>query len=159
MQDLVERLSYLLERKQLKLTTAESCTGGLLSSGITARAGASYVFERGFITYSNQAKHEMLGVPEELLETYGAVSAEVAESMAQGALNHSAAGLAISITGIAGPDGGSDEKPVGLVYFCYDFDHGEAKVVEEHFSGSRTEIQLAAARKALELLIDALEDV
>jgi nicotinamide-nucleotide amidase len=101
-----------------KLVTAESCTGGLLAATFTAIPGSSNVFERGFVTYSNAAKSEMLGVPFWLIERHGAVSEDVARAMAGGALTHSHASLAISVTGIAGPDGGTPEKPIGLVHFA-----------------------------------------
>ena len=98
--------------------TAESCTGGLVAATLTAIPGSSDVFERGFVTYSNSAKSEMLGVPFWLIERHGAVSEDVARAMAGGALTHSRASLAVAVTGIAGPDGGTQEKPVGLVYFA-----------------------------------------
>jgi nicotinamide-nucleotide amidase len=100
------------------LVTAESCTGGLLAATFTAIPGSSNVFERGFVTYSNAAKSEMLGVPFWLIERHGAISEDVARAMAGGALTHSHASLAISVTGIAGPDGGTLEKPIGLVHFA-----------------------------------------
>jgi nicotinamide-nucleotide amidase len=109
----------LLDRciaKKLTIVTAESCTGGLVAALLTSIDGASVVFDRGFITYSNSAKHEMLGVSEALLEKYGAVSREVACAMVQGALDHTKADLAVAVTGIAGPGGGSVVKPVGLVH-------------------------------------------
>jgi nicotinamide-nucleotide amidase len=102
----------------LKVATAESCTGGLVAGALTAIAGSSDVVDRGFVTYSNEAKHEMLGVPLETLKRYGAVSRQTAEAMASGALTKSRADLAVSITGIAGPGGGSADKPVGLVHFA-----------------------------------------
>ncbi len=102
----------------LKLVTAESCTGGLVAALLTDIAGSSAVFERGFVTYSNQAKAELLGVPMDLIERHGAVSEQVARAMAEGALARSHADIAVSVTGIAGPDGGSVEKPVGLVHFA-----------------------------------------
>ncbi|MBC8013134.1 MAG: CinA family protein [Methyloceanibacter sp.] len=100
------------------VATAESCTGGLVAAALTAITGSSDVFERGFVTYSNSAKSEMLGVPYWLIERHGAVSEDVARAMAGGALTHSHASLAVSVTGIAGPDGGTQEKPVGLAYFA-----------------------------------------
>src|ERR1700754_4149903 len=100
----------------LKIATAESCTGGLIAGTLTAIAGSSDVYDRGWVTYSNEAKREQLGVPSMMIEARGAVSGEVAEAMAKGALHRSKAHVAISVTGIAGPGGGSAEKPVGLVY-------------------------------------------
>jgi nicotinamide-nucleotide amidase len=102
----------------LKIATAESCTGGLVAAALTEIAGSSDVFDRGFVTYSNDAKHAVLGVPAAVLKRYGAVSAETAAAMAKGALKHSLADVAIAITGIAGPGGGSKQKPVGLVHFA-----------------------------------------
>jgi nicotinamide-nucleotide amidase len=119
--DLIAKATELLESARLraeKLVTAESCTGGLLAATLTAIPGSSDVFERGFVTYSNAAKSEMLGVPFWLIERHGAVSEDVARAMAGGALTHSHASLAVSVTGIAGPDGGTPEKPVGLVHFA-----------------------------------------
>ena len=110
-----ELVALLKEDGYLK-AFAESCTGGLAAAALTSIPGSSEVFDRGFVTYSNAAKMEMLGVPEELLAKHGAVSAEVAVAMAQGALQHSRANAAVAVTGIAGPGGGTDEKPVGLVY-------------------------------------------
>lgn len=119
--DLLIRAEQLLAKARagkLKIATAESCTGGLIAGLLTEIAGSSDVFERGFVTYSNQAKRELLGVPEDLLIRYGAVSQEVARAMAQGALAHSQADLAVAVTGIAGPGGGSAQKPVGLVHIA-----------------------------------------
>ena len=158
MQDLVETLSGLLDGKGITLATAESCTGGLLAAVLTHREGASKVFERGFVTYSNQSKMDMLSVPEVILTTHGAVSAEVAEAMAKGALKNSLAGIAVSITGIAGPDGGSDKKPVGLVYFGYALKGGSAGSLEHRFEGNREQIRSQAASTALKHLITVLED-
>ena len=116
--DLVETASKMLgdmRDRGLTLATAESCTGGLIAACLTEVPGSSDVFERGFVTYSNRAKTELLGVPEEMIDTHGAVSPEVAGAMAEGALAHSPADLAVAVTGIAGPGGGSPDKPVGLV--------------------------------------------
>jgi nicotinamide-nucleotide amidase len=118
--DLEKRAAALLVDLRdagLMVATAESCTGGLVAGVLTEIAGSSAVFERGFVTYSNEAKTEILGVPRDLIESHGAVSEEVAKSMAIGAIAASRADLAVSITGIAGPGGGSTDKPVGLVYF------------------------------------------
>jgi len=119
--DLLARAETLLaaaRAKGLKIATAESCTGGLIASLLTEIAGSSDVFERGFVTYSNQAKEEMLGVPAALLRQHGAVSEAVARMMAEGAIRNSTAQLSVAVTGIAGPGGGSDDKPVGLVHIA-----------------------------------------
>ena len=118
---LIAQAADLLEACRAKgelIATAESCTGGLVSATLTAVPGSSDVFDRGFVTYSNTAKSEMLGVPYWLIERHGAVSEDVARAMAGGALTHSNASLAVAVTGIAGPDGGTPEKPVGLVHFA-----------------------------------------
>ena len=118
---LLAQATALLEAARVcgeTVATAESCTGGLVAATLTAIPGSSDVFERGFLTYSNSAKSEMLGVPVWLIERHGAVSEDVARAMAGGALTHSRASLAVSVTGIAGPDGGSEEKPIGLVHFA-----------------------------------------
>ena len=118
--ELAEQARALLDlcrRKQLRIATAESCTGGLVAATLTEIPGSSAVVERGFVTYSNEAKQAMLGVPSAILEQFGAVSRETAEAMATGALAHSPAELAVSVTGIAGPGGATPGKPVGLVHF------------------------------------------
>lgn len=118
---LVKRAADLLDAlraKGLTIVTAESCTGGLISAYLTEVAGSSDVVERGFVTYSNAAKTELLGVPADLIEEHGAVSEEVARAMAEGALKHSGADVSVAVTGIAGPGGGSEEKPVGLVHIA-----------------------------------------
>lgn len=141
----------------VRIATAESCTGGLLAACLTAVPGSSAVVERGFVTYTNAAKNEMLGVPEALFATRGAVSAEVARAMAEGALAHSAATLAASITGIAGPGGATAEKPVGLVHIAA-VRHAGATVGERHlFTGDRDAVRLAAVRAAIALLRRQLE--
>ena len=108
----------LCKSKKLMVATAESCTGGLVAGALTDIAGSSAVVDRGFVTYTNEAKHQMLGVPTATLERHGAVSRETAEAMVRGALGHANADLAVSITGIAGPGGGTADKPVGLVHFA-----------------------------------------
>jgi nicotinamide-nucleotide amidase len=115
--ELLRQLTTTLRLRNLKISVAESCTGGMLASLLTELPGSSDWFERGFVTYSNLAKQEMLGVKPELIQNYGAVSQEVAEAMAFGALSQSTADLAIAITGIAGPAGGTRQKPVGTVWF------------------------------------------
>ena len=119
--ELLQQATELLaaaRAKGLKLATAESCTGGLIAGVLTEIAGSSDVFERGFVTYSNQAKEEMLGVPAALLRQHGAVSEAVARAMAEGAIRNSTSDLSVAVTGIAGPGGGTDEKPVGLVHIA-----------------------------------------
>ena len=147
------RLLELYRSHRLRLVTAESCTGGLLAALLTETAGSSEVFERGHVTYSNAAKMEILGVPEDLLENFGAVSAEVALAMAEGALQHSPAEIAVSITGIAGPDGGTKEKPVGLVYLA-SVGRGRAPVPSRLLLTGRDRgaIRTAAVAEALRLL-------
>lgn len=156
MQDLVEQLATLLEQKNMMLAVAESCTGGLLAATITHRPGTSKIFDRGFVTYTNDSKMEMLGVPEEILNNHGAVSGECAQAMAEGALKYSRAHLAVSITGIAGPDGGTESKPVGLVYFGYALRGGSAGSLSQNFSGNRNEIQTQSTMTALKHLITVL---
>lgn len=136
------------------IVTAESCTGGLVAALLTSIAGSSAVFERGFVTYSNEAKTEALGVPQDLLDRFGAVSAEVAEAMAVGALAHSRAQVALSITGIAGPGGGTLQKPVGLVYFgCGE--KGRITILEKRFGEQgRDEVREASVDIALGLLLE-----
>jgi nicotinamide-nucleotide amidase len=127
----------------LRLATAESCTGGLIAATLTAIAGASDVVDRGFVTYSNESKHEMLGVPMALIQAHGAVSEPVARAMAEGALVRSRAGIAVSVTGIAGPEGGSVEKPVGTV--CFGLARsGQDSMTRQHLlSGDRTRVRAA----------------
>lgn len=158
MQDLVKQLSDLLEAKNMMLATAESCTGGLIAAAITHKPGASKIFDRGFITYSNESKIELLKVNKLTLEQHGAVSPEVAQLMAQGALKKSKADLTVSVTGVAGPDGGTEEKPVGLVYFGYALKGGSSGSVEHRFEGSREDIQTKATIRALKHLISVLEE-
>ena len=139
-----------------RVVTAESCTGGLIAGCLTAIAGSSAVVERGYVTYSNQAKEQDLGVAAATLATYGAVSAETAAAMALGALDRSPAELAVAVTGIAGPGGGSPEKPVGLVYLALACHGAGAPQVERHcFSGDRGAVRYATVRRALELLLTA----
>jgi len=160
--DLLHRTEDFLAQcraRRIMLTTAESCTGGLLAALLTSIAGSSDVFERGFVTYSNRAKEEALGVDTELLATYGAVSAEMARAMAEGALAHSQAQLALSVTGIAGPGGGSPEKPVGLVYFGCGT-RGKITTHERRFGDiGRMEVRLASIVVGLDLLCEAVAAV
>lgn len=154
--DLLARAEKLLadaRAKKLKIATAESCTGGLIAGLLTEIAGSSDVFERGFVTYSNQAKQQLLGVPEILLIQHGAVSEEVARAMAQGALAHSEADLAVAVTGIAGPGGGSPQKPVGLVHIAAARKGGTILHRECRFGDiGRHAIRIATVDTALEML-------
>lgn len=135
------------------VATAESCTGGLVAGALTAIAGSSDVVDRGFVTYTNEAKHEMLGVPEAVLASVGAVSRETAEAMARGALGRSRAHLAVSITGIAGPGGGSAAKPVGLVHFAAASSDGRLVAEERRFGAiGRDAVRAESVAVALGLL-------
>jgi nicotinamide-nucleotide amidase len=147
-----------LTRKGWKLATAESCTGGMVASAITDIAGSSNVFDRGFVTYCNAAKTEMLGVDPEMIATRGAVSAETAEAMAKGALAHSNADIAVAVTGVAGPSGGTKEKPVGLVCFAVATSDGNVRVERRIFpDDGRAAIRTAAKDTALDLLLNELD--
>ena len=150
-----ELVATLLSNGQM-LATAESCTGGMVAASITDVAGSSAVFDRGFVTYSNAAKNEMLGVPKKLLQTFGAVSEQVALSMAAGAISHSTATIAIAITGIAGPTGGSETKPVGLVHFAVAKRRGKAIADKQIFDGNREQVRAQARDHALQMLGKAL---
>jgi nicotinamide-nucleotide amidase len=144
-------------RRGWHVATAESCTGGLVAAALTAIAGASDVVDRGFVTYSNKAKMELLGVPEATLAAHGAVSAETTLAMAKAAVARAGVDLAVSITGIAGPGGGSAEKPVGLVHFGVATKAG-GRTERRVFSGDRMEVRRAATVRALELLLAEARD-
>lgn len=154
--DEIARATVLLQRcraQGLKIATAESCTGGLVAALLTEVSGSSDVFERGFVTYSNEAKSELLGVDAALIARLGAVSREVAVAMAEGALAHSRAGVAVAITGVAGPGGGTPHKPVGLVYIAARSRDGRERVEECRFGPeSRGGIRRASVAVALTLL-------
>lgn len=158
MQQQIKELSELLAQKKWMLAVAESCTGGLLSAALTHRAGSSKFFDRGFVTYSNESKIEILDVPERTLNEFGAVSSQTAEAMVNGIFNHSKANIAVSITGIAGPDGGSEEKPVGLVYFGLGLRDGSAASFKMIFDGSRGSVREQATIAALDHLIAILKN-
>lgn len=144
--------------RNLKLATAESCTGGLIASILTEIAGSSDVLDRGFVTYSNQSKIDMLGVAAPVIDRHGAVSAAVALAMVEGALKNSAAQVAVSVTGIAGPGGGTDQKPVGLVYIAAHRSGSEPVAHRFHFtSGTREVIRRDSVREALRILIEVIE--
>jgi nicotinamide-nucleotide amidase len=158
---LMERAAALVRtytERGLKIATAESCTGGLVAGLLTEIAGSSAVVERGFVTYSNEAKTELIGVPADLIASFGAVSEPVARAMADGALAHSRADVAVAITGIAGPSGGSDAKPIGLVHFGL-ARKGQATIRLERRYGDlgRQAVRLKAVEDALGLLEQALD--
>jgi nicotinamide-nucleotide amidase len=151
---LSEQLRDRYRQAGLWIATAESCTGGLIAGCLTAVSGSSAVVDRGFVTYTNEAKTEMLGVPAGLIRAHGAVSEEVARAMASGVLDRTRADVALSVTGIAGPTGGTAEKPVGLVYLGA-ARRGRDPVVERHvFQGDRTRVRLSAVRRALEMAME-----
>lgn len=147
--------SRLLARGEM-LATAESCTGGLIAAACTALAGSSQWFERGFVSYSNAAKTELLGVPSTLINQHGAVSEPVARAMAEGALAHSAAQTSVAVTGVAGPTGGSVDKPVGTVWLAWCV-HGRTYSERQHFAGDRAAVRAATVRHALVQLAHLLD--
>jgi nicotinamide-nucleotide amidase len=142
--------------KNIRIVTAESCTGGLIAGLLTEIPGSSEVVERGFVTYSDESKEELLGVPAVLIAAHGAVSDQVARAMADGALRHARAQLAIAVTGIAGPGGGSAEKPVGLVYVALADGHNTSSYEYRFGDVGRSQVRLATVREALKLLSDAV---
>ena len=154
---LEEEAAELLAKKKMTVTTAESCTGGLIAGTIINVAGASEVINEGYVTYSNEAKERLVGVSHETLERYGAVSEQTAREMAEGAAKAAGADAALSATGIAGPGGGTEEKPVGLVYIgCYV--KGKTTVKECRFNGSRMGNRLHTVEEALRLLLRQLSE-
>ena len=155
---LAEQLLAVCRRENIKLATAESCTGGLIVGSLTAVVGSSDVVECGFVTYSNEAKRKMLGVPEALIIRVGAVSEEVSRAMAEGALTRSRAQLTLAVTGIAGPDGGTKNKPVGLVHHACALT-GEATRHERHvYSGDRDAVRLATIKTILGIGLKVLKE-
>ena len=145
----LNQIRQKLQTHQAMLACAESCTGGWITKLITDQPGSSTWFDRGFITYSDQAKHQMLGVPMQLLNQHGAVSQPVAEAMVAGAIKHSSAEFALAVTGIAGPDGGNVTKPVGTVWLAWAGTSGIYSCLR-HFNGNRNQIRKATAQVALE---------
>ena len=154
---LAEEVVKLLEEDELTVTTAESCTGGLVAARLVDVPGVSEVFKQGFITYSNKAKRKLLNVKKTTLKGVGAVSEKTAREMAKGAILASGADAAIATTGIAGPDGGTEEKPVGLVYIAVSV-RGQMYVEGHHFEGDRTEVRESTVQAALALLKKGLEE-
>ncbi|MDR3212877.1 MAG: CinA family protein [Azoarcus sp.] len=151
--NLAARLGEVLTARNWMLATAESCTGGWVAEAVTATAGSSGWFERGFITYSNESKVELLGVSPVTLARHGAVSEETALEMAAGALAHSHAEIAVAVTGIAGPGGGSSDKPVGTLCLAWSQRHGDTIVVTHHFPGDREAVRRQSVVAAIERLI------
>ena len=158
--DLIEQASALLQscrKAGVTVATAESCTGGLIAGCLTEIAGSSDVVDRGFVTYSNEAKNVMLDVPMRLIERHGAVSESVARTMAEGALAHSFAVLSVAVTGVAGPGGGTAEKPIGLVHLACANRGGETRHREERYGDlGRSAIREATIRTAMEMLMEQL---
>ncbi len=157
---LIQQLAQTLLANKLSIALAESCTGGLLAAHLTDLSGSSQWFERGFVTYSNEAKEESIGVARSLIERYGAVSEEVARAMAEGVLKNSRAQVSIAITGIAGPGGGTVNKPVGMV--CFAWGRRENNLIETHsqtkkLSGDRQDIREEACIYALKKIINEIE--
>ncbi len=154
--ELSQKLGQVLKQKGLKLVSAESCTGGGIAELITAVPGSSEWFDRGFVTYSNEAKIEMLGVKPETIEQHGAVSQATAQEMAEGALKHSRAQVSIAVTGIAGPGGGSNEKPVGSVWFGWSIMNNNTQTALKHFEGNRQAVRRYSINFALNQLLQSL---
>ena len=149
-------MADLLVKKNYFLATAESCTGGMIAAACTDLAGSSQWYDRGFVTYSNAAKTQMLGVDSALIEQHGAVSEPVARAMAQGALQHSAAQVSVAVTGVAGPGGGSAEKPVGTVWLAWSV-QGETTAELCHFEGDRAMVRALTVQRALQGLLKRLD--
>ena len=158
-QDLVSQLASALLKKQWHLSTAESCTGGLIAAAITELAGSSEWFERGYVTYSNSAKSEDINVSQELITQHGAVSDQVARAMAIGAKQSSNSDIALSITGIAGPTGGSVEKPVGTVCFAWILANNAIYSETKLFSGNRQDIRAQACEFSLKKLLELVHSL
>lgn len=147
-------LGERLKAKGAWFTCAESCTGGLIAKTVTDIAGSSAYFDRGFVTYSNEAKHELLQVRRSVLDSYGAVSEQVVRGMALGALGAAGADIAVAVSGIAGPDGGTPDKPVGTVWFGFAAKDGRCFASCQHFPGDRAEVRFRAAEFALRTVIE-----
>jgi nicotinamide-nucleotide amidase len=155
---LAVQVGTLLKSHGLMLATAESCTGGGVAQAITEVAGSSAWFERGFVTYSNQSKQQLLGVRESTLKQHGAVSEMTVREMVAGALQHSSAQVALAVSGIAGPDGGTAEKPVGTVWFAWGLKDGETRAQRLQLDGNRAEVRAQAVNIALQGIADLLKN-
>lgn len=156
--ELIDRIALALIQRRERMGTAESCTGGLIAAACTSLSGSSEWFERGVVSYSNQAKTELLGVPSALIALHGVVSGEVAQHMASGLMAHAPIDWVLAVTGIAGPTGGSDSKPVGTVWLALLHAGEPVKVWRELFPGDRHEVRIATLRSGLMALCEALED-
>ncbi len=156
LQQLAQSLGEELLQRQLKVCCAESCTGGWVAQIITSIAGSSGWFDRGFVTYTDQAKQEMLGVPTHTLASFGAVSQQTVIAMAEGALQYSTADLSVAITGIAGPDGGRPDKPVGTVWLGWASRDGKTRSERQQFEGDREQVRRQAVSRALSGLLEML---
>ena len=154
-EEILDKISIILKEKSLKIATAESCTGGLISHTFTNISGSSEYFDRGIVSYSNKAKIELLEVTEDVLDKYGAVSEQVAKAMAEGIRNRSNVNIGIATTGIAGPTGGTKEKPVGLVYIAISTIENTT-VKRFQFSGNRLENKESTCNAALKMLLDSI---
>ena len=155
--ELLQRLGALLQARHMQVVTAESCTGGGVAERMTSYPGSSHWFERGFVTYSNAAKREQLDVPAAVLERFGAVSEETAAAMAEGALAHSHGQISVAVTGIAGPEGGSADKPVGTVCFAWSTATGGTRTARVLFDGDRARVREQSVLMAIQGLLDLLE--
>jgi nicotinamide-nucleotide amidase len=155
--ELAAQVGTLLKSHGLMLATAESCTGGGVAQAITEVAGSSSWFERGFVTYSNLSKQQMLGVREATIKQHGAVSEMTVREMVEGALQHSTAHVALAVSGIAGPDGGTADKPVGTVWFAWGLKHDETRAQRFQLDGNRAEVRAQAVHIALQGIVDLLD--
>lgn len=153
---LAAQVGGALKSHGMSLATAESCTGGGIAQAVTGIAGSSAWFDRGFVTYSNQSKQQMLGVQESTLIAYGAVSEAVVREMAEGALHNSTAQCSLAVSGIAGPDGGTQDKPVGTVWFAWALTNGVTTTARHQFSGNRDEVRAQAVRVAMQGVLERL---
>jgi len=157
LEQLAAAVGAALKSRELSLATAESCTGGWVGEAVTSVSGSSQWYDRGFITYTDQAKQDMLGVDEATLENHGAVSEETVREMAQGALQYSWADVSVAVSGIAGPTGGTPEKPVGLVWFAWAMQDGAMRSEKHLYSGDRSEVRRQAVETALKGVLALLE--
>ncbi len=156
-QRLSARVGKLLKERGLMLVTAESCTGGWVAQVVTSVSGSSDWFDRGFVSYSNNSKQEMLGIKPETLDRHGAVSAEVAKEMAMGALTNSRAQVSVAISGIAGPAGGTPHKPIGTVWLAWAMEGKEPRCRSTHFAGDREMVRQQAVMAALQGIIETVD--